>query len=336
MSRVKSMMTGLSAQSSSRATMLPRRLQKTPDTRDPSAGMPRSSERNIISSQGGVNVPKGRAGSSEMSPVAEKLNDFIAVRCATDPSMSGLITFDRDEAARVQRSLNKKRIYDESIATNAASTIIEQWDTLSNLELSVQISLMGRSGHYGRYQGRGNSERRAIEMMCSNMDRVLALPMKGLASTVSILCVSGLRRDAQVTAIIDETVDRIAGWKLRDFESVVFLLRTLADEDFYAPQFFSVCMYHIMLNIEFVPRRSLISLVSAYRAASHEATELFEVIQERSLADADNEDQDAYRARLDFAMHTTQRHRGSTPMISRGAQQEWLNIPGFDQRRDTQ
>ena len=330
--------------------MLPERLRKKAIMNAP--GGLSSSPRE----KGGGRGSKENNGKREAEPLsqhAEGVLDFVSIRCATDPSMVGLHTLTHDTSARIKKKL--RGVFDESIGSNAASAILESFSSLSDMELSVHLTLL-QTSHYGKYQGKGNSERQAIELCCNNMGRVCKVPMKGLAGMVHILCNASLEKEKEIDMVLDEVVTRIAGGKLRDLDALVSILQVLADSDHNAPVFFQVCLYHISLTMERVSVYSLLPLVTAYRRSDSFAEDLFQVVQARVLQELEilqyeaevdekeggggggedgkkKEQRVTLLQRIGYAMHTEQRHPKSSPMIARGGQQEWLAIPGFDQSK---
>eukprot|EP00754_Rhynchopus_humris_P005545 Rhum_TRINITY_DN12761_c1_g1::Rhum_TRINITY_DN12761_c1_g1_i1::g.54196::m.54196 len=264
---------------------------------------------------------------SPLSRGGQEFTKFLAVRSTLNPTFAGLCkTLRRDDLKAVYEGKGARDAVET--AGNVSTIITEQADSLTGLQLSSAIDVLAETGHYGSYTSRGRPERRAVLHLCDNAVALAGrLTMRAVASCVEILCVSGIAPPGAVGAYLDEVVHRVERGTLRDSNSLVRLLGTLATHDYNAPALFKAMEYHFILTIDRLEYKAIPRLVQAYRNSGEPAEELMQHVQEHALACEDPE----LRARIDFSLANEARHKGPTPMISRGAQQEWLNIPGFQQ-----
>ena len=262
-----------------------------------------------------------------LSRGGQEFTKFLAVRSTLSPTFAGLCkTLRRDDLKAVYAGKYDRDVV--ATAGNVSTIITEQADSLTGLQLSSAINILAETGHYGSYTSRGRPERRAVLYLCDKAATLAGkLTMRSVASCVEILCVSGIATPGAVDAYLDEVVRRVEKDTLRDSTSLVRLLSILATHDFDAPALFKAMEYHFILTMDRLEHKAIPRLVQAYRNSGEPAEELMQHVQEHALTCQNPK----LRARIDFSLANEARHKGPTPMISRGAQQEWLNIPGFQQ-----
>eukprot|EP01063_Lacrimia_lanifica_P004395 TRINITY_DN12456_c0_g1_i1.p1 TRINITY_DN12456_c0_g1~~TRINITY_DN12456_c0_g1_i1.p1 ORF type:complete len:325 (+),score=93.50 TRINITY_DN12456_c0_g1_i1:86-1060(+) len=260
---------------------------------------------------------------SELSHHAQRLRHFVAVRSAITPEFQGLATPHREDMPSVAQALI---CGSDKISGNVANIILENAKSMSKDKLSLMLGYVERTAVQGRYQGRGNAERLLVDFLCENIDMVTRLPMRGVAATVGILCAAQLEKHAEVDRLVDCVMDRIEAGTLKDAVALIRMLWYLADSDFHCPWLFRTAQFHLALQVEFINPGALPMLVRAYVSSGYEADDLFEAIQAGAATRTPEENE-----RIEKELGKD-RHR-PIPMIVRGAQQTWLDIPGFKQEK---
>ncbi|KAJ9470773.1 hypothetical protein DIPPA_10096 [Diplonema papillatum] len=263
----------------------------------------------------------------EGSEGAVRFKRFLAVRGATNPAWLGL-SADVENSRDYFKALGQvARAGGETISSNVSSVLIENLEDLSDQQFCGCVVTLSLTADHGRYTGRGNTERSAVDVLLASRERLLRQSLRVIAAGAEIFLTAGVHATDSVHEIVDEVIDRISENRVRDYSSLVRILSLLAKFDFESATLFSVCQCELAMNIDKVGAGSLPNLITAFANAAVPAEDIQAAIARRA-PDIDPE----INRRIDKALAIAQRHK-VIPMINRGAQQEWLNIPGFAQKK---